>query len=72
MRASSTPWTRVSLPAPQREALTNPRVMLWAWRIKLVLFDLGTLALGALALTRARTKTYFEAVARATESPEEP
>lgn len=62
----------VTLPPPQREVLTNPGIIKWAWRIKLVVFDLGTLALGALALTRARTKTYFEAVARATESPEEP
>jgi hypothetical protein len=62
----------VTLPPPQRDVLTNPGFLRWIWRIKLVLFDLGTLALGALALTRARTKTYFEAVARATESPEEP
>jgi len=60
----------VTLPAPQREVLTNPGVIQWAWRIKLVVFDLGTLGLGALALTRARTRTYFEAVARATERPE--
>ena len=62
----------VTLPPPQREVLANPGIIMWAWRIKLVVWDLGTLALGALALTRARTKTYFEAVARTTESPEEP
>lgn len=62
----------VTLPPPQRAALTNPGYLLWAWRIKLVVFDLGLLALGALALTRTRTRSYFAAVARATESTEEP
>jgi hypothetical protein len=64
--------TTVTLTPPEHEALANPRYILWAWRIKLVVFDLGLLGLGALALTRARTRTYFAAVARATESPEEP
>jgi hypothetical protein len=53
-------------PAPSREGLW------WLARIWLVAVELGTLALGALALTRARVKTYFDAVARATESAEEP
>jgi hypothetical protein len=62
----------VTLPPPQREVLTNVGIIHWAFRIKLVIFDLGALALGALALTRARTKAYFEAMARATEGAEEP
>jgi hypothetical protein len=57
---------------PEQAALGDPRVHVWFWRIKLVVFDLGLLGLGALALTRSRTRTYFAAVARATESPEEP
>jgi hypothetical protein len=68
MRAVDT----VSLPEPQREMFTNARFIHWLLRIKLVVVDLGTLALGALALTRGRTKTYFEAVARAAESADEP
>jgi hypothetical protein len=62
----------VTLPEPQRDVLTNVGIIQWAFRIKLVVFDLGALALGALALTRERTKAFFEAVARATERPEEP
>jgi hypothetical protein len=61
----------LTLDAPQREALTNVGVYQWAMRFKLV-FQLGVLGLGALALTRTRTKTFFEAVARATERTEEP
>jgi hypothetical protein len=62
------------LPAdlPGKEILQDPRVHEWMWRVKLVLIDLGPLALGALALTRPRTRAYFDAVARATESAEEP
>jgi hypothetical protein len=62
----------VTLPPPQREVLVSPGFLQWVWRVKLVVFDLGTLAVGALALTRARTKTYFDAVARATPGTEEP
>jgi predicted lysophospholipase L1 biosynthesis ABC-type transport system permease subunit len=62
----------VTLPDPQREMLTTPAMLQWVLRIRLVMFDLVVLGLGALALTRARTKTFFEAVARATEGPEEP
>jgi len=58
--------------APQREILGNADALWWTGRIKLVVFDLGTLALGMLALTRTRTKLYFDAVARAPEGPEDP
>jgi hypothetical protein len=58
----------VTLPVGEREALG---LLHWRFRVQLVLFNTA-LALGALALTRPRTKTYFEAVARATESSEEP
>jgi len=66
--------TAATLPlgAPQRDAFGNASFFWWAARIKLVIFDLGALTLGALALTRARTKTYFDAMARVIEGPEEP
>lgn len=57
---------------PQRAELANREAMWWIARIKLGVVDIGTLALGALALTRLRTKTFFEAAARAAESAEEP
>ncbi len=63
---------KVTLPPPQREMIPNASMMEWAFRIKLVVFDLGALGLGALALTRARAKSFFEAAARAAERTEEP
>jgi hypothetical protein len=60
------------LPPGQRAWFTNRGVLEGLFRVKLVVVDLGTLALGVLALTRPRTKTFFEAVARATETTEEP
>jgi hypothetical protein len=61
----------ISLPAAQHEALAHATFYQWGLRLQLV-FHLGALALGALALTRARTKTFFDAVARATDSPDAP
>ncbi len=49
-----------------------PSILRWGLVVKLAIFDLGPLLIGALALTRARTKTYFEEAARAAEAPEEP
>ena len=60
-----------SLPPAQRE-LATPAILQWGLRIRLLIFDLGVFAVAALALTRARTRTYFEAVSRATEGPEDP
>jgi hypothetical protein len=60
---------------PQRAALPTRellRGMLW-WGSRIVVAgEIGALSLGALALTRPRTKTYFDAVARAAESANEP
>jgi hypothetical protein len=63
-----------TLPAgQQRESLSSGTMILVLLRIKLMIVDLGPLALALLALTRGRTKAFFEAVARATEgSAEEP
>jgi hypothetical protein len=64
----------ISPDLPQRSMLPI-RQMLWLfrWRAQIVAAgEIGALSLGALALTRARAKTYFDAVARAAESAEEP
>jgi hypothetical protein len=52
--------------APQR----HPETLWWATRFKLILFDLGPLALATWVLTRERTKAFFEAAAR--QQPEPP
>jgi hypothetical protein len=57
---------------PERQDMGNGVWLWWSARMGLVLGALVPLGLGALALTRARTKTYFEAVARMTENTEEP
>jgi hypothetical protein len=59
------------LDRPEHDAFGSSSRLWWSARLGLV-GGLAPLALGALALTRARTKTYFEAVARMTESTEEP
>jgi hypothetical protein len=63
-----------SFPAdlPNRAVALNPEVYWFGFRMRLVVFELGTLALGALALTRGRTRVYFDAMAKAAESAEEP
>ncbi|MFT3775027.1 MAG: hypothetical protein QM820_57500 [Minicystis sp.] len=58
--------------SPQRAAFGEPATLWWAARIKLIFFDLGPLALGVLALSSGRTRTFFDAVAHATESAEDP
>ncbi len=62
-----------TLPAdmPLRRALESREALWWRERVSLAIFDLGTLGLGAIALTRERAKLYFEAAARAAESTEE-
>ena len=64
-----------NLPSPtsrSRAAFSRPDWLWLGFRIKLVAFELGTLALGAFALTRGRTRVYFEAMAKAAEGAEEP
>jgi len=55
--------------APVQQLLLTSAGIEWVQRGRLAM-EVGVLALGALALTRARTKHWFEAVAR-TESREE-
>jgi hypothetical protein len=64
--------TAEAIPEGAPTLLYLPSILRWGLLIKLAIFDLGPLLVGALALTRARTKTYFEDAARAAEAPEEP
>jgi hypothetical protein len=57
---------------PQRAAYSNREALWWVLRLRLILAELFPFAIGLLVLTRLRTKLYFEAVARASESAEEP
>jgi len=56
---------------PQRAAFSSQEALFWMARFRAA-GEIATLALGAIVLTRLRTKVYFDAVARATESAEEP
>jgi hypothetical protein len=57
---------------PHRELMVQSSTWWWFARIRFAVFELGTFAFAALALTRRRTKVYFDAVAEAAESAEEP
>jgi hypothetical protein len=57
---------------PQRDIVMNHATWWWVARIRFGVFELGVFALAALALTRRRTRGYFDAVAEAAESAEEP
>jgi hypothetical protein len=57
---------------PERQSMTSPGLWWMIVRLRFAVFELGALGAGALALTRARSKAYFEAVERATESTGEP
>jgi hypothetical protein len=57
---------------PQRAAYSSRETLWWILRLRLILIELIPFGLGFLVLTRLRTKRYFEAVARAAESAEDP
>jgi hypothetical protein len=57
---------------PGHAQLLERRFLWWLERMRLATFDLGALGIAALALTRQRTKIFFEAVAEAAETTEEP
>lgn len=67
--------TSATLPGflPEHRVLWASRAFWW-WsaRLVFVIFELGSLAVAAFALLRERTRVYFQAVAEATESAEEP
>ena len=52
--------------------LTNRQFLWWSERIRFFLLDVGIFGFAAVALTRRRTKVFFDAVAEAAESAEEP
>lgn len=59
-------------PASGEEAAVMGVASWWVWRLKLIFIDLGPLVLAAFALTRARTKAFFDAMGRAADGAEEP
>lgn len=56
---------------PDRQSWTDPALWWMAERVRLVAFDVGLLAVAALALTRRRATAYFRAAAAAAEDEEE-
>lgn len=60
------------LDLPQRAAYSSRETLWWILRLRLILVELFPFAAGLLILTRSRTKLYFDAVARAAESAEDP
>jgi hypothetical protein len=58
-----------TLTVPANEAADAVRVVRWIMQTALITY-LGSLAVGALALTRPRTKLFFDAMARVTEGPD--
>jgi hypothetical protein len=52
--------------------ITSRHVWWWFERVRFIVIDLGIFGFAALALTRQRTKVYFEAVAESPEPSEEP
>ena len=50
---------------------SDPSKGWWSFRARFVLMELGPLAAGAWALTRPRTKAFFDAVARLGDEPDE-
>jgi hypothetical protein len=57
---------------PERELLTTPSLWWTALRVQFVVSELCALGVAALALTRARTRSYFDAVAASTERGDKP
>jgi hypothetical protein len=56
---------------PQRATYGSREALWWVTRFKLA-FEVAAMGLGLYALTRPRTKAYYDEVARAAESAEEP
>jgi hypothetical protein len=58
-------WAAVPGTIPERALFQDRGVWWWMWRLRLVVMDVGALGLAALAITRRRSTTYFEAAAHA-------
>jgi len=58
--------------SPEQALLVDQKFWWWVERVRFAVFDLGTLCLAALALTRQRTRSYFEAAREAAETIDEP
>ena len=56
---------------PERVTLGSRAALVWLNRLELVTVELGVLALTAFALTRARARSYFAAIAEANERAED-
>ncbi|HZF52421.1 MAG TPA: hypothetical protein VE093_27390 [Polyangiaceae bacterium] len=54
------------------QLITSRHFWWWFERIRFLMIDLGIFGFGAIALTRQRTRVYFEAVAEAAEPSEDP
>jgi hypothetical protein len=57
---------------PERDHFTSKELLVWVARFRETAVDLAGLALGVWALTRRRTRTYFDAVARLSQHTDEP
>lgn len=57
---------------PENQELMSPAILWTIERIRFAVFELGALGAAAFALTRDRSKAYFEAVERAAEKSGEP
>lgn len=65
--SATTPSGEPSFAPVVLEWFRSPSFWYWAARIKLVVLELGVLALAALAVTSRRTRAFLDAVARAEE-----
>ncbi len=57
---------------PEQQLFRSRQAWWWMSRVYFAVFELGTLAAASVTLLGQRTKTFFQAVAEATESAEEP
>lgn len=59
--------------SPERQSVTTPALWWFAERVRVSVFEIGALGLGALALTRRRARAWFQAMEDAApEETEEP
>lgn len=61
-------WASLPGVIPERAVFQDRAVWVWMWRLRFAVLDVGVLGLGALALTRPRSTTFFDAAAHAQAS----